>query len=86
MADFEDALSPTWVNILGGHYSLIKAVKQDFKFQSKDGSKTYNFASKIRTQIMVRPRSLARVESRLLIDETPVSATLFDIVVYAFHN
>jgi malate synthase len=26
MADFEDALSPSWANILGGHYSLIKAI------------------------------------------------------------
>jgi malate synthase len=35
---------------------------------------------------MIRPRSLSRVETRLLIDGTPVSATLFDMVVYAFHN
>ena len=41
MADFEDALSPNWVNILSGHYSLIKAIKRDFKFHSKDGQRTY---------------------------------------------
>ena len=35
---------------------------------------------------MIRPRSLSRVETRLLIDGTPVSATLFDMVIYAFHN
>jgi len=46
MADFEDALAPTWGNILGGHYSLIKALSRDFKFYAKNSQKTYNVNSK----------------------------------------
>ena len=32
MADFEDSLSPTWANILGGHYNLMKAIKRNLRF------------------------------------------------------
>jgi malate synthase len=42
MADFEDALSPTWPNILGGHYNLIKAIKRNLRFYDSDKSKEYS--------------------------------------------
>ncbi len=42
MADFEDALSPTWPNILGGHYNLVKAIKRNLRFYDSDMRKEYS--------------------------------------------
>ena len=42
MADFEDALSPIWPNILGGHYNLIKAIKKNLRFYDPQKSKEYH--------------------------------------------
>ena len=85
MADFEDALSPTWPNILGGHYNLMKAIKKNLRFYEPSKSKEYQVLS-INSQIMIRPRSLAKEESHLLVDGTPISASIFDLTVYAYLN
>lgn len=85
MADFEDALSPTWPNILGGHYNLIKAIKRNLRFYDSDKSKEYS-VMEINSQVFIRPRSLGRDEMHLSVDGISISASLFDIVVYAFHN
>ena len=45
MADFEDALSPTWPNILGGHYNLMKAIKKNLRFYEPSKSKEYQVLS-----------------------------------------
>ena len=42
MADFEDALCPTWENIVDGHLNLMKAIKRSLKFFDKKTSKYYN--------------------------------------------
>lgn len=85
MADFEDALSPTWPNVLAGHYNLIKAIKKNLRFYDPDKSKEYQVHA-INSQLMIRPRSLMKEEQHLTIDNTPISASIFDMVVYAFHN
>jgi malate synthase len=57
MADFEDALSPTWQNILQGHLNLINAIKRNLKFYDPERLKEYNVTD-ITNQIFIRPRSL----------------------------
>ena len=42
MADFEDGLSPTWPNVLGGHHTLIKAIKRNLRFYDPDTRKEYS--------------------------------------------
>lgn len=42
MADFEDGLSPTWPNVLGGHHTLIKAIKRNLRFYDSDTRKEYS--------------------------------------------
>src|SRR5262245_46520683 len=37
MADFEDALSPTWANVVGGQSALIDAVRRTLTFESPEG-------------------------------------------------
>lgn len=83
MADFEDALSPTWRNVLEGQLGLREAVSRKLKVES--GSKTYELNEKTAT-LVVRPRGLHLIEEHLKIDGEAVSASLFDFGLYFFHN
>jgi malate synthase len=84
MADLEDALSPTWANVVGGQAALIDAVRGTLAFDSPEG-KTYRLGDKI-AQLVVRPRGWHLVESHVMVDEVPISAALFDAGLYLFHN
>jgi malate synthase len=84
MADLEDALSPTWANVVGGQLALRDAVRGTLAFDSPEG-KAYRLAEE-RATLLVRPRGWHLVESHVLVDETPVSASLFDFGLWLFHN
>jgi malate synthase len=84
MADFEDALSPTWENVIEGQGNLIDAVRRTLTFANPDG-KTYALNDTIAT-LIVRPRGWHLVERRVLVDGEPISASLFDFGLYFFHN
>jgi malate synthase len=84
MADLEDALSPTWANVVGGQAALADAVRGELTFDSPDG-KAYRLGDRVAT-LLVRPRGWHLVESHVLVDGHPVSASLFDAGLYLFHN
>lgn len=84
MADLEDALSPSWENVQEGHLNLKKAVRRELDFTAENG-KEYKLKDTIAT-LLVRPRGWHLEESHLLVDEEPVSASLFDFGMYFFHN
>jgi malate synthase len=84
MADLEDALSPTWANVVGGQAALKAAVRRELVFDSPEG-KSYRLNPTIAT-LLVRPRGWHLVERHVLVDGTPVSASLFDFGLYVFHN
>ena len=84
MADLEDSLSPTWANVVGGQAALIDAVRHTLTFDSPEG-KAYRLADETAT-LVVRPRGWHLVESGMLVDGIPVSASLFDFGLYLFHN
>jgi malate synthase len=84
MADLEDSLSPTWANVVGGQAALIDAVRHTLTFDSPEG-KAYRLADETAT-LVVRPRGWHLVESGMLVDGVPVSASLFDFGLYLFHN
>ena len=84
MADLEDALSPTWANVVGGQAALMDAVRRELTFDSPEG-KAYRLADRTAT-LVVRPRGWHLVESHVLIDAVPVSASLFDFGLWFFHN
>ncbi len=84
MADLEDALSPTWANIVGGQAALQDAVRGTLAFESPEG-KAYRLAERT-AQLVVRPRGWHLVESHVLVDGVPISASLFDAGMYLFHN
>jgi malate synthase len=84
MADLEDALSPTWANVVGGQAALADAVRRTLTFETAEG-KAYRLADRTAT-LVVRPRGWHLVESGMLVDGIPVSASLFDFGLYLFHN
>ena len=84
MADLEDALSPTWANVIGGQAALQDAVRRTLTFQSPEG-KAYRLNEKIAT-LLVRPRGWHLDEAHVLVDGAPISASLFDFGLYFFHN
>ncbi len=54
MADFEDATSPTWKNLIEGQANLRDAVRRTISFSNPDG-KQYKLNEKTAT-LLVRPR------------------------------
>jgi malate synthase len=83
MADFEDANSPTWANMVEGQANLIDAIERTIELESKD--KTYRLDDEVAT-LLVRPRGWHLPERHLSVDGEPVSASLFDFGLYLFHN
>ncbi len=84
MADFEDALSPTWHNVVQGQINLKDAVRRTIEFESADG-RVYRLNERTAT-LLVRPRGWHLVEKHVLVDGQPVPASLFDFGLYFFHN
>jgi len=84
MADFEDSNSPTWQNNIEGHLNLRDAVRRQIAFSSPEG-KQYRLNDRIAT-LLVRPRGWHLVEKHMLVDGSPVSASLFDFGLFFFHN
>jgi malate synthase len=84
MADFEDANSPTWQNMLQGHLNLRDAIEHTISFTSPEG-KQYKLKEEIAT-LMVRPRGWHLDEKHVSVDGKPMSGSLFDFGLYFFHN
>src|SRR5207248_1842660 len=84
MADFEDANSPTWSNLVEGQVNLIDAIERRIDFKSPEG-KEYRLNDKVAT-LLVRPRGWHLEETHVEVDGKPVSGSLFDFGLYFFHN
>ena len=84
MADFEDALSPPWTNVVAGQINCIEAVRRVLSYTSPEG-KRYALSDQLAT-LVVRPRGWHLNEKHLQLDARPVSASLVDFGLYFFHN
>ena len=84
MADFEDANSPTWANVIEGQRNLTDAIERTITFQNPDG-RQYRLNETVAT-IMVRPRGWHLPERHVLVDGEPISGSLFDFGLHLFHN
>jgi malate synthase len=84
MADLEDALSPTWANVVDGQGALMDAVRRTLTFASPEG-KRYALNERLAT-LLVRPRGWHLDEAHAEIGGQPASASLFDFGLYFFHN
>jgi malate synthase len=83
MADFEDANSPTWFNMVQGQINLRDAVAGTISVSTP--KKDYRLNKEIAT-LLVRPRGWHLDEKHVLIDGKPVSGALFDFGLFFFHN
>lgn len=84
MADLEDSLSPTFANILIGQKNLKQAVRGTLSLATPEG-KTYTL-NPTRATLVVRPRGWHLDETNFVVDDGPMSASLFDFGVYFFNN
>ena len=84
MADFEDSCSPTWENLLDGQVNLRDAVAGTLEYTSPEGR--HYAVGPQPALLMVRPRGWHLGERHLLVDGEPVSGSLFDFGLFAFHN
>ena len=85
MADFEDALSPTWENVVDGQINLCDAVRRRLDVHQTDG-KTYDLERRDRRRWWSARAAGTCDEAHLLVDGEPISASLFDFGLYFFHN
>ena len=83
MADFEDALSPTWQNVVEGQRNLADAVRRTIELETADKCYRLNEETAV---LVTRPRGWHLHEGHLLVDGEPVSASLFDFGLAFFHN
>ncbi len=83
MADFEDANSPTWENVVQGQANVRGAVRREIALDTEE--KSYRLNDEIAT-LMIRPRGWHLVERHFEVDGEPVSASLFDFGLVMFHN
>jgi malate synthase len=84
MADFEDANSPTWKNCIEGQRNLRDANARSIEWRSPDG-RVYKLNPNPAV-LFVRPRGWHMVEKHFEIEQSPISASLFDFGLYFFHN
>ncbi|MFN8188328.1 MAG: malate synthase A [Gaiellales bacterium] len=83
MADFEDASSPTWANCVEGQVNCRDAVRRTISLDTPEKSYRLNDETAL---LLIRPRGWHLVEKHVLVDGDPVSGSLFDFGLYAFHN
>lgn len=85
MTDFEDALSPTWENIVEGHIALLDYWLGQLAFTDPKSGKNYAVGDSP-AMLLVRPRGWHLVEEHIYLDGQPVSGSLVDFGLYFFHN
>ena len=83
MADFEDANSPTWENVVQGHVNVRAAIQRELSLDTAE--KSYRLNDKTAT-MLIRPRGWHMTERHFAVDGEPVSASLFDFGVAYYHG
>jgi malate synthase len=83
MADFEDANSPTWQNVVEGQRNVRDAVRRTIELETPQ--KRYALNDETAT-LVLRPRGWHLPERHVLVDGEPISASLFDFGLAVFHN
>ncbi|XP_021286625.1 malate synthase, glyoxysomal [Herrania umbratica] len=85
MADFEDALSPSWENLMRGQINLKDAVDGTITFHDRARNRVYKLNDQI-AKLFVRPRGWHLPEAHILIDGEPATGCLVDFGLYFYHS
>jgi len=83
MADFEDASSPTFDNMMSGQINMRDYARQSLSMQTE--KKAYALNEDTAT-MLVRPRGWHLEERHITVDGNPMSASLVDFGLHIFHN
>ena len=86
MADFEDSTAPTWANLIQGQHAMREAVAGTLAFDGGNGKRYALKPEAERAVLLVRPRGWHLDEKHVLVDGARMSASLFDLGLFAFHN
>ncbi len=84
MADFEDATTPTWDNLIQGQQNLHDAARGEIDFTSPEG-KRYA-VDRDPALLIVRVRGLHLPEAHVELDGEPIPGALLDFGLHFFHN
>jgi malate synthase len=86
LADFEDANTPLWTNMIEGQLNLRDALDRTIDFTDPSSGKKYALKpDEELATIVVRPRGWHMEEKHVLVDGAPMSGSLFDFGLYLFH-
>jgi malate synthase len=85
MADFEDANTPIWDNLIEGQANLSEAVRRTIAFDDPQTGRHYSLNGETAV-LFVRPRGWHLSEKHVLVDGKPMSGALFDFALFFFHN
>jgi len=85
LADFEDANSPLFENMLAGQANLRDSIDGSLDFRQPDG-KEYALDDGPLAVPVVRPRGWHLAEKHVLVDGEPVSGGVFDFALYLLHS
>jgi malate synthase len=85
MADFEDATSPTWENVIEGQLNVRDALRGTIALET--GGKSYTLRTDAPlAKLLVRPRGWHLPEKHLTINGAALSGSLVDFGFFVFHN
>lgn len=86
LACLEDALSPSWQNLVDGQKNLYEAARGTLEFTSPEG-KEYTLRDDVTLPVVVvRPRGWHLPEKHIEIAGTPAVGALVDFGLHFFHN
>ncbi len=85
LADFEDANTPLWENMIIGQLNLIDTLDRSVDFTSEEGKEYRLRPDGELATIVVRPRGWHLDEKHLMVDGERVSASMFDFALYFIH-
>ena len=85
MADFEDATSPMFANMVEGQVNLKDRWAGTIDFTDPGNGKLYA-VKRNPAVLMVRPRGWHLPERHVTVDGEEMSGSLFDFGLYVFHN
>ncbi|MFD0854494.1 malate synthase A, partial [Actinomadura adrarensis] len=86
LADFEDANTPLWENMIEGQLNLKDALDRKIDFVDPKSGKSYSLKDDAElATVVVRPRGWHMEEKHVLVDGEPMSGSLFDFGLYFFH-
>jgi malate synthase len=85
MADFEDALSPTWRNVIDGQANLRDAINRTIDFEDPSSGKKYELGDDPAV-LIARVRGLHLNEKHVLRNGKPIPGCLMDFALYFLTN